>query len=614
MKMDKHLGLSLIAVIAVLSASVLEAAPYTIKRLTTSSFVPHENLDLYSIGAINDDAIWLGTEWVHPDWSYHGSWTWGAYIRVVDGMAYSQYDGLPSFGTDLTDGSYQWPTIVGTTVLIPEDLANSPAHAYVSPGDGTFAYDIGTLEGYWDSYGLAINNDELVVGYTRKSGGAGTNFCYPIIDADWGTRAFIFDGKDFLWGRYGPPRDPNEELEDLGDLGGPTSKAFDINDAGIVVGTAQDADLVARSFMWSRADGMIDLGVGTDEMPCSVANAINQAGVIVGEYQTPHGESVRSFIWENGTYTDLGELTDAVPEIGATKAFTINRHNEIVGNSNSHAFLWRDGVMMDLNDLIPPAMGWVLKTAVDINGSGFIVGEGTVDGEKASFLLRPTDIRIVSGDGWRSSEFAADGWNDRNFDLDWPQARAPYPNPNPPTNLIPDTTAQHMWHDPEGISDGQSGVSPAYFRYKFHYHYASADLMPDAVAQISVDDDYEFYVNGQLVFVNDDMGNADKVDSVDFTAYLVEGENILAIKAVDTLDHYERVLFDAQIKMSHLLEGDLNGDACTDLEDYYLMRTELRSPPPHDPRYDLNKDGVVNIADARYLVTKFTNPRGAACP
>ena len=63
------------------------------------------------------------------------------------------------------------------------------------------------------------------------------------------------------------------------------------------------------------------------------------------------------------------------------------------------------------------------------------------------------------------------------------------------------------------------------------------------------------------------------------------------------------------------VEGDLNGDGCVDRADYYkyIIDADIRGPEPHDPAYDLNGDGKVNIADARYLVTLFTNPRGAPC-
>lgn len=61
------------------------------------------------------------------------------------------------------------------------------------------------------------------------------------------------------------------------------------------------------------------------------------------------------------------------------------------------------------------------------------------------------------------------------------------------------------------------------------------------------------------------------------------------------------------------MPGDLNGDGCVDRSDYYIIVGDIRDGEPNDPAYDLNGDGTVNIADARYLVTLFTNPRGAAC-
>ena len=59
--------------------------------------------------------------------------------------------------------------------------------------------------------------------------------------------------------------------------------------------------------------------------------------------------------------------------------------------------------------------------------------------------------------------------------------------------------------------------------------------------------------------------------------------------------------------------GDLNGDNCVDRSDYDILIADIRNGEPNDPAYDLNGDGAVNIADARYLVTIFTNPRGAPC-
>jgi hypothetical protein len=45
--------------------------------------------------------------------------------------------------------------------------------------------------------------------------------------------------------------------------------------------------------------------------------------------------------------------------------------------------------MRDLNDLIPAGSGWELETARGINDNGWIVGEGTFNGEHRMFLLTP---------------------------------------------------------------------------------------------------------------------------------------------------------------------------------------------------------------------------------
>lgn len=59
--------------------------------------------------------------------------------------------------------------------------------------------------------------------------------------------------------------------------------------------------------------------------------------------------------------------------------------------------------------------------------------------------------------------------------------------------------------------------------------------------------------------------------------------------------------------------GDMDGDGCVDRADLYIILADIRGPAPHDPTHDLNGDGAVNIADARYLVNLFTNSRGTPC-
>ncbi len=55
----------------------------------------------------------------------------------------------------------------------------------------------------------------------------------------------------------------------------------------------------------------------------------------------------------------------------------------------THAFLWQNGVMTDLNTLIAAKTGWDLSFAASINSKGQIVGFGTYKETSQIFLLTP---------------------------------------------------------------------------------------------------------------------------------------------------------------------------------------------------------------------------------
>jgi hypothetical protein len=90
---------------------------------------------------------------------------------------------------------------------------------------------------------------------------------------------------------------------------------------------------------------------------------------------------------------------------------------------------------------------------------------------------------------------------------------------------------------------------------------------------------------------------------------LVEGFNVQS----GSSQAYSLVATQALVKRS-LPAGDLNGDACVDRRDLNLLMADISGPAPHNGSYDLNGDGQVNVADARWLATHFTLPGGAACP
>jgi probable HAF family extracellular repeat protein len=78
------------------------------------------------------------------------------------------------------------------------------------------------------------------------------------------------------------------------------------------------------------------------------------------------------------------------------------------GSPVDHAFLWQNGVMTDLNDLLPASSGWVLTAARGINDNQQVVGRGTHNGLLASWLwpigssAQPTDLNVGTSPGGNS--------------------------------------------------------------------------------------------------------------------------------------------------------------------------------------------------------------------
>jgi probable HAF family extracellular repeat protein len=92
--------------------------------------------------------------------------------------------------------------------------------------------------------------------------------------------------------------------------GGCCPTAYDINDAGQVVGRATDRDGNFRAFLWTATGGMQDLGTLGGAM--AEARAINEAGQVVGLSQLASG-TWHAFLWTPGHgMEDLGSLGDAL--------------------------------------------------------------------------------------------------------------------------------------------------------------------------------------------------------------------------------------------------------------------------------------------------------------
>jgi probable HAF family extracellular repeat protein len=182
--------------------------------------------------------------------------------------------------------------------------------------------------------------------------------------------------------------------------GDPDGAALGINDNGQVVGVSGPCAAFnpnlglylsdSHALLWQ--DGTVtDLGNlgGDGGFGGNHACAINNQGQVVGHSDLTGDTTFHAYLWTKETgMKDLETLQGDF----ASVAIGINDRGEVVGaslaaNFNPRAFLWKNGVMTDLNTLIPANSALHLLVAQSINSSGGIVGLAvTSAGEAHGFL------------------------------------------------------------------------------------------------------------------------------------------------------------------------------------------------------------------------------------
>src|SRR5215471_2932324 len=215
--------------------------------------------------------------------------------------------------------------------------------------------DLGTLGGP-DSFGGSINERGQVAGWSFVDSTPNPTTGLPTEDL-------------FLW--------EEGRMVDLGNLGGGIAGPTGLNNRGQVIGIANLAgDQFADPFLWD-GERLIDLFTDTVGGNPVSANAINDAGEVVGQALFSNQFFHAYVRRKNGVATDLGTL----PGDCFSEAFANNARGQVVGQSFScdfssgSVFLWENGSMIDLDTFVPPGSGLKLAEAQAINDRGEIAGD-----------------------------------------------------------------------------------------------------------------------------------------------------------------------------------------------------------------------------------------------
>jgi len=259
-----------------------------------------------------------------------------------------------------------------------QTAGNSPTPAFLSGANGGALTALASL-GSGGGFGRAVNSSGQVGGYSAD--GSGTHAA--------------------LWSANGG------SPADLGTLGGFDSFGYGINDAGQVAGIADNAWGYSRAFLSDPANGNKLKDVGDLGGLTSRGYAVNAGGQVAGDAALagvlppntlPYAFDHAFLSGPNGTgpLLDLGTLGGTF-----SSARAVNDAGQVVGyaavgpgdpfSAPQHAFLFTDGQLYDLNNLIPPGSDFTLNQALGISNTDFITGYGaTSSGQQHAFLLAPT--------------------------------------------------------------------------------------------------------------------------------------------------------------------------------------------------------------------------------
>lgn len=225
-----------------------------------------------------------------------------------------------------------------------------------------------------EMYVRDISNSDVVVGELKDDNGQIQSFLSYPGNANNGFRTVYFF---YFPGSSTTPR---------------YSIANSMNSLGYVAGSSGVDSATTEAFVYYGET----LKLGKLGGVRSIATDLNDKLDTVGNYfkaQVEGGQPVsKAFIWKNGVSTDL--ISDFAHI--QSNATAINNNGVSVGSmelqsEGQRAFLNASGITDKLSNRVINSLGLILKSASDISETGFIVGQGTLNGADITYVLCPLE-------------------------------------------------------------------------------------------------------------------------------------------------------------------------------------------------------------------------------
>ena len=365
----------------------------------------HRFITISSIALCASCALWVSSAGARPRLSYSLT-----DLGVLPGQPESIPAAINNQGQVAGTSGASAFRYTGARKILMEDVARQSAKGIsrgfgindsgLVVGDSTFGKDFSHAAVF--SNGSATDLGTLKEGgnYSRANGinasGQVVGSCSTTLDGA-SSRAFIVSTAS-----------SSSAMIDLGTLGGAHAQALAINDSGFVTGNSQthtaDRPDSIHAFIWHATTGpvpespeipsnpsrrrMLDLGALDGDF--SYGTSISSKNHVAG-YSTINNfdDRVHAFLYDGEKMLDLGSLGGASLDLDSSFALGVNSADQVVGYSylpwgNGFldtpfgpwpvAFIYSEGVMLDLNDLIgDAAKNYRLDCAMAINDNGQIV-------------------------------------------------------------------------------------------------------------------------------------------------------------------------------------------------------------------------------------------------